>query len=146
MPARDVREADLDGECLIDRLRLLPSATERSMSSGETLHAAGEPFERVSLPMSGCFKVVSRSASGPGRIIGLHLRGDWIAMDAMVSGWHAADVIAVGSARVLSIEQQAFEMACRHDEELFVMVRDSIGRVLALTAGDLPRMPTRDGA
>lgn len=131
-------EARPEGESLIERLRQLPSATERVMSSGETLHAAGQLFDRVSLPLLGCFKVVSRAPHADGRILSLHLRGDWIGLDAMVSGWHANDTIAVGSARVLTIELRAFRQVCRGDAELFARVQASMRRVLALPNGSFP--------
>ncbi len=114
------------------------------MSGGETLHAAGQPCERVSLPLLGCFKVVSRAPHANGRILSLHLRGDWVGLDAMVSGWHAADAIAVGSARVLTIELQALRQACKSDPDLFAMVQASMRRVLALPGSGFPCTGARD--
>ncbi|CAN5192743.1 hypothetical protein BH11PSE9_BH11PSE9_09750 [soil metagenome] len=130
--SREPCNAFPEGERLIDLLRAMPWATERVMSSGETLHAAGQRFDAVSLPLLGCFKVVSRTSYANGRIVSLHLRGDWIGLDAMISGWHAADVVAVGSARVLAIELKALRRACKCDADLFALVQDSMRRALTL--------------
>jgi len=117
-------------DVLLDALaRLVPMQT-RELHTGEVLHVAGEPFEHLLLPAQGCFKTVSRQDDGYLQIVGLHLRGDWLGLEAMLSGRHALDAIALEPSLVRSVEYGALLGACAQHAALLAMVSDSMREAL----------------
>jgi len=124
-------------DVLLDALaRLVPMQT-RELHTGEVLQVAGEPFQQLLLPAGGSFKTVSRQQDGHLQIVGLHLRGDWLGLEAMVSGHHALDTIALEPALVRSVRLDALLRACAQHAALLAMVTESMQQALACQSDTL---------
>jgi len=93
--------AGVDGEDL-GRLDAVVQR-RRPLRPGDRLFRAGDALGSVYVASEGAFKTVGVSEAGEERVLGFHLPGELFGLDAIGSGRHRCDAIALGEARVCEL-------------------------------------------
>src|SRR5688572_22878476 len=75
----------------------------RPLEQGDALFRAGQPLSSLYVAREGAFKTVATSAEGDAQVIGFHLPGELMGLDALGSGRHACDAQALTRATVCEI-------------------------------------------
>jgi CRP/FNR family transcriptional regulator len=75
----------------------------RPVARGERLFRAGDPMQSVFVPRDGAFKTVTVSEDGEEQILGFHLAGELIGLDALGDGKHRCEAIALTVANVCEV-------------------------------------------
>src|SRR5207344_3000005 len=70
---------------------------------GERLFRAGDGMQAVYVARDGAFKTVSVSEDGEEQILGFHLAGELIGLDALGDGKHRCEAIALTTANVCEV-------------------------------------------
>ena len=91
----------MNGEDM-ERLDLM-ARRRRPLAKGESLYRAGDPLKSVYVTSEGSFKTVVVNAAGEEHVLGFHLPGELFGLDAIGSGRHRCDAIALGEARVCEL-------------------------------------------
>lgn len=91
-----VNEADL---ALLDRI----IKKRRAVNTGEHLFRAGEAFHSVYAVKSGSFKSFTFAEDGSEQVTGLHLPGELFGMDAISTGAHCCNAVALERSAVCEI-------------------------------------------
>ena len=141
---RDTCLADSPGSRIA---RLIPEFPfmHRMRKRGDHLFHAGDPFHCFHILNAGVAKTCRVSEDGVEQIIGLHLGGDILGLEAMAAGVHGCDAVALDICDVLIlpldvvIEQSRFrpalmrELMCTFSGEIRVAL-DLIGSIRSLPA------------
>lgn len=93
--------AGIEGE----DLRRLDEVVQRRrpLEPGERLFRIGDPLRSVYVASEGTFKTVGISESGEEHVLGFHLPGELFGLDAIGSGYHRCEAVALGKARVCEL-------------------------------------------
>jgi len=75
----------------------------RPVERGERLFRAGDPLSSVFVARDGAFKTVTISEDGEEQVLGFHLPGELIGLDAMGDGVHRCEAIALTMANVCDV-------------------------------------------
>ncbi|HEY5852400.1 MAG TPA: helix-turn-helix domain-containing protein [Lysobacter sp.] len=75
----------------------------RTLARGERLFRIGDPLASVFVARDGAFKTVSISEDGEEQVIGFHLAGELIGLDALGEGAHRCEAVALDSANVCDV-------------------------------------------
>jgi CRP/FNR family transcriptional regulator, anaerobic regulatory protein len=75
----------------------------RPMERGERLFRFGDSLSAVYVARDGAFKTVSLSESGDEQVIGFHLPGELIGLDALGTGLHRSEAVALTPANVCEV-------------------------------------------
>ena len=88
----------LDGE---DVEKLDPIVQKPTpLHAGDHVFHAAEPFEALFAVRSGCFKTYAVDEFGRKQVLGFHLPGEVIGLDAIYSGNHMSSAVALKTSRV----------------------------------------------
>jgi CRP/FNR family transcriptional regulator len=103
-----IEGSDLDR---LDRIVL----NRRPLKRDEVLYRAGQPLGSLYVAREGAFKTVALDAEGNAQVLGFHLTGELLGLDALGSGKHAAEARALTQAHVCEVplsqlEQVALEV------------------------------------
>lgn len=88
-----------------DELRRLDEIVKRKrpVERGERLFRPGDPMTAVYVPRDGAFKTVSISEEGEEQVVGFHLPGELIGLDALGAGEHRCEAVALTTANVCEV-------------------------------------------
>ncbi|MFC3813350.1 fumarate/nitrate reduction transcriptional regulator Fnr [Lysobacter sp. GCM10012299] len=75
----------------------------RTLARGERLFRIGDPLASVFVARDGAFKTVSLSEEGEEQVVGFHLAGELIGLDALGDGAHRCEAVALESANVCDV-------------------------------------------
>jgi CRP/FNR family transcriptional regulator len=75
----------------------------RTVQPGERLFRPGDPLHAVYVARDGAFKTISTSEEGEEQIMGFHLPGELMGLDALGSGAHRCEAVALTSANVCEV-------------------------------------------
>ncbi|HEY5803810.1 MAG TPA: fumarate/nitrate reduction transcriptional regulator Fnr [Lysobacter sp.] len=75
----------------------------RALTRGERLFRIGDRLSSVFVARDGAFKTVSISEDGEEQVIGFHLAGELIGLDALGEGTHRCEAVALDSANVCDV-------------------------------------------
>ena len=75
----------------------------RPLRAGEHVFRQGDPFVSVAAVRSGCFKSYVIDEDGTERVLGFHLPGELLGMDAIYPRKHICDVVALDTSGVCSL-------------------------------------------
>ncbi|WP_159016627.1 cyclic nucleotide-binding domain-containing protein [Cognatiluteimonas profundi] len=75
----------------------------RAVQPGERLFRPGDSLESVYVARDGAFKTISTSEDGEEQIMGFHLPGELMGLDALGSGAHRCEAVALTSANVCEV-------------------------------------------
>ena len=93
--------AGIEGE----DLRRLDDVVQRRrpLEPGERLFRIGDPLKSVYVARLGAFKTVGISEAGEEHVLGFHLPGELFGLDAIGSGHHRCEALALGKASVCEL-------------------------------------------
>lgn len=104
----------------------------RPITRGESLFRVGDPLQAVYVARDGAFKTVSVSEDGEERIVGFHLPGELIGLDALGAERHRCEAIALTTANVCEVPfDQLTEVASQVpglQHQLLRVIGQSVGR------------------
>lgn len=100
-----LRELCLPGGIESSELKRLDEIVlrRRPVERGGRLFRVGDPMRAVYVARKGAFKTISVSEDGDEQVIGFHLPGELIGLDALGSGTHHCEAIALGTATVCEV-------------------------------------------
>lgn len=75
----------------------------RPLARGDVLFRAGDPLGAVYVASEGSFKTVVVTPGGEEHVLGFHLPGELFGLDAVGSGQHRCEAVALGDARVCEL-------------------------------------------
>lgn len=75
----------------------------RPLAKGDSLFRAGDPLRAVYVTSDGSFKTVVVNASGEEHVLGFHLPGELFGLDAVGSGQHRCEAVALSDASVCEL-------------------------------------------
>ncbi len=112
----------------------------RPIQPGEHLFRAGDEFRSVASVRTGCFKSYVIDQEGQEQVLGFHLPGEVIGLDAIHSRRHTANVIALDTSAVCGLTFESVSNLARHmpdlQSEMFRIMSRRISE-LETIAGDL---------
>ncbi len=112
----------------------------RPIHAGEHIFRAGDEFRTVATVRTGCFKSYAIDQDGQEQVLGFHLPGEIIGLDAIHSGRHIANVVALDTSAICSLTFHSVSSMARSmpelQHELFRMMSQRISE-LETIAGDL---------
>lgn len=76
------------------------------IGTGSYVIRRGDPFRGLIAVRSGCFKSAITDREGREQVLGFHLPGELIGLDAVQSKRHRADVVALGGAAMCMLDYQ----------------------------------------
>ncbi len=92
--------------------------TARMVKRGEVLFRPGDNFDALYAIRSGSMKTTLTSANGREQVMGLHLGGDTIGLEAFANGHQVCQAAALEDSSVCVIPQKQFERACRENASI----------------------------
>jgi len=89
----------------VDGLQQLDSIVRRRrpIARGESLFRTGDALSAVFVARDGAFKTISISEDGEERVVGFHLPGELIGLDALGDERHRCDAVALTTANVCEV-------------------------------------------
>ncbi|WP_449447719.1 helix-turn-helix domain-containing protein [Thermomonas brevis] len=75
----------------------------RSLAKGDSLFRLGDPLRSVYVASEGSFKTVVVNANGEEHVLGFHLPGELFGLDAIGSGQHRCEAVALSDASVCEL-------------------------------------------
>ena len=104
----------------------------RPVEKGERLYRLGDPLTSVFVARDGAFKTVSISEEGEEQVIGFHLPGELIGLDALGAGRHRCEAVALTAAKVCEVPfDQLTAIAAQLpnlQQQLLRVIGQSVGR------------------
>jgi CRP/FNR family transcriptional regulator, anaerobic regulatory protein len=100
-----VRQLCLPGGIGAEELHRLDEIVQRRrpVARGERLFRLGDPLTAVFVARDGAFKSASISEDGEEQVLGFHLPGELIGLDALGSGHHRCESVALIAANVCEV-------------------------------------------
>ena len=83
----------------LDRIVL----NRRPLARGDTLFRSGQALGSLFVAREGAFKTVALDSEGTPQVLGFHLPGELLGLDALGSGQHACEAIALTQANVCEV-------------------------------------------
>lgn len=129
-----VRQLCLPGGIGADELHQLDEIVQRRrpVARGERLFRPGDPLTAVFVARDGAFKSVSISEDGEEQVLGFHLPGELIGLDALGSGHHRCEGVALTVATVCEVPyDQLSQIAAQVpslQQQLFRVIGQSVDR------------------
>ena len=93
----------------------------RTRKRGDYLFHAGDNFAFIYVLNAGFAKTCHSSADGQEQTLGLHLRGDILGLDAVASGSHGCDAVALDTCDVLALP---YEAVVEHSQRSPALIRE----------------------
>ena len=90
----------------------------RPIQAGEHLFRAGDPFRSIASVRTGCFKSYVIDHEGQEQVLGFHLPGEIIGLDAIHGCMHTANVVALDTSAVCTLTFESVTSMARHMPEL----------------------------
>ncbi|MFN7136341.1 MAG: helix-turn-helix domain-containing protein [Thermomonas sp.] len=107
---RSCADCSLHALCLpagvdVEDLGRLESVVQRRrpLARGDVLFRAGDPLGAVYVASEGSFKTVVVTPGGEEHVLGFHLPGELFGLDAVGSGQHRCEAVALADARVCEL-------------------------------------------
>jgi CRP/FNR family transcriptional regulator len=105
---------------------------KRRAARGQALFRSGDAFEYLYAVRSGAFKTVSVSRHGDEKITGFHLAGELMGFDAISSGRHGSQAVALEDSEVCAIPFAALSKLALSvpalQQQMFRMLSSDISR------------------
>jgi CRP/FNR family transcriptional regulator len=76
---------------------------KRPLQRGDSLFRTGDPLRSVYVASNGAFKTIVVNEAGEEHVLGFHLPGELFGLDAIGSGRHRCEAIALGEATVCEL-------------------------------------------
>lgn len=115
----------------------------KPVNRGEHLFRVGSPLARIYVAREGTFKTVACSEDGEEQVIGFHLPGELIGLDALGEGEHRCDAVALENARVCEVPLEDLQAIAAQVPGLQRQLLRVIGRSMARDQDHLEMMSRR---
>ena len=94
----------------------------RTLRPGDSLQRPGDRFTRLHVIHLGALKTSTTAANGREQVADLYLKGDWIGLDGIASGYHICAAHAIDTSEVWSLRYEVLlDAAARAPELLHAM-------------------------
>lgn len=103
----------------------------RPLRRGETLFRVGEPMRSLYAVKSGSIKACTATSDGDEQIVGFHLPGDLLALDAMGDDVHGCSAVALETSSVCEFRLSDLESICRTIPRLQHQLNRLIGKQIS---------------
>ncbi len=103
----------------------------RPLRGGERLFRFGDPLSSIYVARTGAFKTVSLSESGEERVVGFHLPGELMGLDALGGGEHRCDAVALGTASACEVPVDDLSLVASQLPALQAQLMRVIGQSIA---------------
>ena len=129
-----VRQLCLPGGIGNDEMLRLDQIVQRRrpIARGERLFRLGDPLAAVYVTRDGAFKSVSISEDGEEQVLGFHLPGELIGLDALGSGEHRCEDVALTAGNVCEIPYDQLSTVAAQipslQQQLLRVIGQSVGR------------------
>ncbi len=129
-----VRDLCLPGGIAADDLHRLDEIVQRrrAVARGERLFRLGDPLTAVFVARDGAFKSVSISEEGEEQVLGFHLPGELIGLDALGTGEHRCEGVALVAANVCEVPYDLLSQVASQipslQQQLFRVIGQSVDR------------------
>lgn len=104
----------------------------RPVERGECLFRAGDAMHAVYVARDGAFKTVTISEEGEEQVVGFHLAGELIGLDALGAGRHRCDAVALTTANVCEVPFDQLSAVASQvpglQQQLLKVIGQSVGR------------------
>lgn len=104
----------------------------RPMERGERLFRFGDTLSAVYVARDGAFKTVSLNEEGDEQIIGFHLPGELVGLDALGTGVHRCEAVALTAANVCEVPFEDLTNVAAElpslQQQLMRVIGQSVGR------------------
>ena len=90
----------------------------RPIQKGEHIFRAGDSFHSIAAVRTGCFKSYVINQEGEEQVLGFHLPGEMIGLDAIHTTTHLANVVALDTSAVCGLSFSSVSEMARHLPEL----------------------------
>lgn len=105
---------------------------KRRVERGANLFRAGDVLDAVHIARDGAFKTVYLSEEGDEQVVGFHLPGELIGLDALGSGRHRCDAVALTAANVCEVPMEQLTAVAAQlpslQQQLLRVIGRSVGR------------------
>lgn len=105
-----------DADPFADLLAL--ASGRRTIERGAALYRCGDPLSSLYAVQGGLFKTCLSLEDGRGQVTGFQLSGEWLGLDAIGSGRHHSDAVALETSQVCSIVYEDLETRLNESGEL----------------------------
>lgn len=118
----------------VDELQRLDDIVKRRrpVEQGERLFRQGDSLSAVYVARDGAFKTVTISEDGEEQVVGFHLAGELIGLDALGLGHHRCEAVALNTANVCEVPfDQLAQVASQVpglQQQLLRVIGQSLGR------------------
>ncbi len=103
---------------------------KRPLTKGEALFHVGQPFHSLFAVRSGSIKVVLPTSHGEEQIVGFHLPGELLGLDAMGHDTHHCTAIALETSSVCELPYHQMQELCKQipslNDQLMSLISDEI--------------------
>jgi len=99
----------------------------RKVRANEAVYRIGDPLRNLYVPRGGACKSIHLSRDGRQQITGFRLSGEFLGMDAIASGRHETEAVALDGMVVCVLPYRAIEMLADH----VYAVRHGVARLLS---------------
>jgi CRP/FNR family transcriptional regulator, anaerobic regulatory protein len=129
-----VRQLCLPGGIGAEELKRLDQIVQRRrpVARGERLFRLGDPLTAVFVARDGAFKSVSISEDGEEQVLGFHLPGELIGLDALGTGEHRCEGVALTAANVCEVPYDQLSLVAAQvpslQQQLFRVIGQSVDR------------------
>jgi CRP/FNR family transcriptional regulator len=132
----------------VDDVERLDSLVKRRrpVERGATLFRSGTPLGNLYVAREGTFKTVVTSEDGQQQVIGFHLPGELIGLDALGDGRHRCDAIALDAARLCEVPLSELEMIASQVPGLQRQLLRVMGRSMGRDQDHLEMMSRRQAS
>ena len=129
-----LRNVCLPSGLTADKLPELDELTQvkRKVGRGAALYRAGDAFDSLYAVRSGSFKSIGISRAGQGKVTGLHLPSEMMALDAISRRFHCYDAVALEDSEVCVVPYTRLTTLAMRLPELQ-------GQLLRMLSGDIVR-------
>lgn len=104
----------------------------RSVARGERIFRPGDSLVALYVPREGAFKSVSLSEDGEAQVLGFHLPGELIGLDALGSGTHRCEGVALTPSTVCEVPFEGLSSIAAQvpglQRQLLRVIGQSVGR------------------
>lgn len=104
----------------------------RPVERGERLFRPGDALNAVYVARDGAFKTVSISEEGEEQVVGFHLPGELIGLDALGAGVHRCEAVALTTANVCEVPFEQLSLVASQlpslQQQLLRIIGQSVGR------------------
>ena len=105
----------------------------RPLQAGDHLYRVADDFSDIYAVRSGCFKTYVVDAAGREQVLGFHLAGELLGLDAIYQGTHVSNAAALGTSSVCKLHYNDVTTLSQRIPEL----QDHMFRLLSRRISDL---------